>query len=164
MEANTSTRLKEIMLQRGLKQADIIRMAQPYCQKYQTKLGKSDLSQFVSGKVVPGQWKLTILGLALNVSEGWLMGHDVPMERISASSLRCPEESAFLDEYRESERFQRSDSTDLNLSCQDSLRLKKITSIYLTLNEDGKNYLMAQADFASSREEYLASPPQAKRA
>lgn len=60
--------------------------------------------------------------------------------------------------------FPRSDPPDLNLPRQDSLRLKRITSIYLTLNEDGKNYLMAQADFASSREEYLASPPQAKRA
>lgn len=60
--------------------------------------------------------------------------------------------------------FPRSDLPDLNLPRQDSLRLKRITSIYLTLNEDGKNYLMAQADFASGREEYLASPPQAKRA
>ncbi len=84
MAENTSTRLKEIMAQRGLKQADVLRMAQPYCEKYKIKMGKSDLSQFVSGKVEPGQWKLTILGLALNVSEAWLMGLDVPMERETA--------------------------------------------------------------------------------
>ncbi|WP_300818732.1 transcriptional regulator [uncultured Oscillibacter sp.] len=81
MAENTSTRLKAIMAQRGLKQADILRLAQPYCEKYKIKMGKSDLSQFVSGKVEPGQWKLTILGLALDVSEAWLMGLDVPMER-----------------------------------------------------------------------------------
>lgn len=81
MAENTSSRLKQIMEQRGLKQADILRMAQPYCDRYNMKLGKSDLSQFVNGKVEPGQWKLTILGLALNVSEAWLMGLDVPMER-----------------------------------------------------------------------------------
>lgn len=81
MAANTSSRLKEIMAQRNLRQADILRMAQPYCEKYKIKLGKSDLSQFVSGKVEPGQWKLTILGLALDVSEAWLMGLDVPMDR-----------------------------------------------------------------------------------
>lgn len=78
---STSDRLKQLMDSRGLRQADILRMAQPYCEKYDIKMGKSDLSQFVSGKVEPGQWKLTILGLALNVSEAWLMGYEVPMER-----------------------------------------------------------------------------------
>lgn len=82
---NTSIRLKQIMSERNLKQVDIINMAKPFCDKYKIKLGKSDLSQFVSGKVEPGQSKLTILGLALNVSETWLMGYDVPMERTSQS-------------------------------------------------------------------------------
>lgn len=81
MADTTASRLKQIMAQRGLKQTDILRMAKPYCEKYNIKMGKSDLSQFVNGKVEPGQWKLTILGLALNVSEAWLMGLDVPMER-----------------------------------------------------------------------------------
>ena len=74
MVATTAERLKYLMESRGLKQADIVRMAQPYCEKYRIKLGKSDMSQYVSGKVKPAQWKLTILGLALNVSEAWLMG------------------------------------------------------------------------------------------
>lgn len=81
MSENTATRLQTLMDLRGLKQADILRLAQPYCEKYKIKLGKSDLSQFVNGKVEPGQWKITILSLALNVSEAWLMGLDVPMER-----------------------------------------------------------------------------------
>ena len=81
MSENTATRLQTLMDQRGLKQADILRLAQPYCEKYKIKLGKSDLSQFVNGKVEPGQRKITILSLALNVSEAWLMGLDVPMER-----------------------------------------------------------------------------------
>lgn len=84
MSETTAARLKEIMRQRNLRQTDILRMAQPYCEKYKIKLGKSDLSQFVNGKSTPGQWKLTILGLALNVSESWLMGLDVPMERTEA--------------------------------------------------------------------------------
>lgn len=78
----TSMRLKQIMSERNLKQVDILRLCQPYCEKYNIKLGKSDLSQFISGKVEPGQWKLTILGCALNVSEAWLMGFDVPKERL----------------------------------------------------------------------------------
>lgn len=77
----TAQRLKEIMAIKNLRQTDILRMARPYCEKYDVKLNKSDLSQFVNGKNEPGQWKLTVLGLALNVSEAWLMGYDVPMNR-----------------------------------------------------------------------------------
>lgn len=77
----TADRLKYIMDTRGLKQVDILRMAQPYCEMFHIKLGKNDLSQYVNGRSRPMQKKLTILGLALNVSEAWLMGFDVPMER-----------------------------------------------------------------------------------
>lgn len=42
-------------------------------------MGRNDISQYVSGKVEPSQWKLTILAKALNVSEVWLMGYDVPI-------------------------------------------------------------------------------------
>ena len=78
---NTSIRLKRIMSERGLKQVDILELAKPYCLKYNTKLNKNDLSQYVSGKVEPGQNKLSVLGLALNISEAWLMGYDVPVSR-----------------------------------------------------------------------------------
>lgn len=77
----TADRLKSIMRDRGLRQSDILELAKPFCKKYHVKLGKSDLSQFVNGKVSPGRAKLMMLGLALNVSEAWLMGHDVPMSR-----------------------------------------------------------------------------------
>lgn len=80
-KANTSERLHLIMKERNIKQVDILRLAQPFCEKYGIKLAKNDLSQYVNGKVEPGQEKLTILGLALNVSEAWLMGFDVRMER-----------------------------------------------------------------------------------
>lgn len=78
---STADRLNEIMRERNIKQIDILRAAQPFCEKYAVKLAKNDLSQYVNGKVEPGQEKLTILGLALNVSEAWLMGYDVPRDR-----------------------------------------------------------------------------------
>ena len=81
MKETTAKRLKTIMDLRNLRQVDILNAAKPFCNKYGIKLERNDLSQYVSGKVVPGQDKLTILGLALNVSEAWLMGFDVPMER-----------------------------------------------------------------------------------
>lgn len=77
----TSDRLKQIMSSRGMRQADIVAAAQPFCKAHGVNLGKNTLSQYVSGKTEPGQQKLTILGLALNVSEAWLMGYDVPMSR-----------------------------------------------------------------------------------
>ena len=43
--------------------------------------GGGEAVQYVNGITEPGQWKLAILALALNVSEGWLTGLDVPMER-----------------------------------------------------------------------------------
>jgi transcriptional regulator with XRE-family HTH domain len=85
---STSDRLKEIMESRNLRQVDILDMAKPYCQKYNVKMNKSDLSQYVSGLVEPGQDKLAILGKALGVNEVWLMGYDVPMyENLEAESI-----------------------------------------------------------------------------
>ena len=79
---NTSYRLNQVMSERNLKQVDILKLAEPYCKEYGIKLNKNDLSQYVSGKVEPGQHKLFILGLALKINEAWLMGFDnVPMSR-----------------------------------------------------------------------------------
>lgn len=75
---NTSIRLQRLINEKNLKQADIITSAAPYCSKYNVKLTKSDLSQFVSGTVIPGTKKLIILSMVLNVSPAWLMGYDVP--------------------------------------------------------------------------------------
>lgn len=74
--SNTSKRLKEYMEANNLRQVDLLRLAEPYCQLYGVKLNKSDLSQYVSGKVEPGQDKLFVLARALNVTEAWLMGYD----------------------------------------------------------------------------------------
>ena len=81
---SVAARLGYIMKQRGLKQVDVLALAQPYCKKYGVSLGKTALSQYITGKFQPGQDRLQILGLALNVSEAWLMGFDVPREKQSA--------------------------------------------------------------------------------
>ena len=77
MKERTSDRLKKIMSERRLKQVDILNMSLPFCQRFNVKMNKSDISQYVSGKVEPSQEKLVVLGMALNVSEAWLMGFDV---------------------------------------------------------------------------------------
>lgn len=81
MKETTGKRIRTIMNERNLKQVDILRMCEPFCSKFGIKLAKNDLSQYINDKVQPGQDKLSVLGLALNVSEAWLMGYDVPKER-----------------------------------------------------------------------------------
>ena len=73
----TADRLQQIMSERNLKQIDIINMAKPYAEKYKTKIGRNDMSQYVAGKVEPRQTKLFVLAKALKVNEAWLMGYDV---------------------------------------------------------------------------------------
>lgn len=98
MKETTGKRLRKIMSDRNLKQVDIIRMCQPYCEKYSIKLAKNDLSQYINDKVQPGQDKLSVLGMALNISEVWLMGYDVPMEPAATSSPAAPANSLRKDE------------------------------------------------------------------
>lgn len=81
MKKTTAERLQEIMDIRGLKQADALRLCQPYAERLGVKFQKSAMSQYMSGRNEPNQYKLTVLALALNVNEAWLMGYDVPMER-----------------------------------------------------------------------------------
>jgi transcriptional regulator with XRE-family HTH domain len=72
--ATTAERLKTLMAQRGLRQADILRLAEACGGP--DRLTKADLSQYVSGKVKPGEGKLRLLARALEVSESWLLGYE----------------------------------------------------------------------------------------
>lgn len=87
---STSDRLKQIIKERNIKQVEILALCQPYCKKYNIPLKKNDLSQYVSGKVEPKQDKLSILGMALNVNEVWLMGYNVPAGREDFDELTIP--------------------------------------------------------------------------
>ena len=80
---NTAGRLKEILQDPDIDQTYILEACKPYAEEFGIKILKSSLSQYVSGKSVPKQDRLTVLSLALNVSETWLMGFDVPKERDS---------------------------------------------------------------------------------
>ena len=75
--STTSERLNLLMAEQGLKQVDILKMCQPYCEQFGVKLSKSHLSQYVSGRSEPMQDKLFILAKVFNVDEAWLMGYDV---------------------------------------------------------------------------------------
>lgn len=96
---NTSDRLRQIMNERNLRQIDILNMTIPYCKEYGVKMNRSDISQYVSGKVEPNQSKLAVLGMALNLNEAWLMGYDVPMKRKELSSNEAKNDFDLIEKF-----------------------------------------------------------------
>ncbi|MGJ0645244.1 aminotransferase class I/II-fold pyridoxal phosphate-dependent enzyme [Bifidobacterium adolescentis] len=80
MTESFSTRLNNAMALRELKQIDFVHAAE----KFNIKLGKSHMSQYVSGKTVPRADIAHFLAAYLRVNEDWLMGKDVPMEEHAA--------------------------------------------------------------------------------
>lgn len=75
----TSERIKEGMELRGLKQADLVE---------KTGISKGALSSYISGRYIPKRNNIYLISKALNVSESWLMGNDVPIEKKSDIDLR----------------------------------------------------------------------------
>ena len=57
---------------KGIKQTELCRLA---------KIPKSSLSLYLSGAYEPKQDRIYAIATVLGVSEAWLMGYDVPMER-----------------------------------------------------------------------------------
>ena len=77
MKESFSKRMKEAMDIRNLKQVELVE---------KTKLNKSAISQYVSGKYEPKQVAIYELSHALDVNEAWLMGYDCPMQRCDFDS------------------------------------------------------------------------------
>ena len=70
--AKTCDRLKEAMRTSNIKQADLARL---------TGISKGGISNYVTGRYEPKSDIISKLASALNVSEMWLWGYDVPIER-----------------------------------------------------------------------------------
>lgn len=70
--ATVATRLEEALKLTGMKQADLVRL---------TGLDKGSISHYIRGKYEPKSRAIRKLAIALNVSEMWLWGYDVPSER-----------------------------------------------------------------------------------
>ena len=67
-----STRLKKALSIRNMKQSELSRI---------TGIDKSLISNYISGRYKAKSSNLYLIAVALNVSEAWLMGYDVDMER-----------------------------------------------------------------------------------
>jgi transcriptional regulator with XRE-family HTH domain len=70
--ATLAQRLREALTASGMKQADLVR---------ETGLDRGSISSYLSGKYEPKQKAIYKMARALNVSESWLLGYDVPMHR-----------------------------------------------------------------------------------
>ena len=77
-----SVRLARALAIRGMKQYEL-------CEK--TNIPKSAISQYLSGLFEPKQDRLHIIAQALDVDPVWLMGFDVPMEKVKENSPTEPE-------------------------------------------------------------------------
>ena len=69
---NCGQRIAKALDINGMKQAELCKLA---------KVPKSSLSLYLSGAYEPKQNRIYDMARVLNVSEAWLMGYDVPMER-----------------------------------------------------------------------------------
>lgn len=67
-----ASRIREGLAAKDMTQADLCRL---------TGIKKSAMSQYCNGGLVPRQDRTFLIASALGVSEAWLMGFDVPMER-----------------------------------------------------------------------------------
>jgi len=96
-KVSTADRLKELMAARDVKQVDIISS---------TGITKGALSSYISGRYEPKQDNIYLLAKYFNVSEAWLMGYDVSIERKPATTSPSselsldPEETRLINTYR----------------------------------------------------------------
>lgn len=86
---NFKTRFNKVISMRNIKPTELAQ---------KTGLSKSTISHYMSGYTKPKSDKLFVLAKALNVREQWLMGLDVPMERVSDKNadidLTCTDASS----------------------------------------------------------------------
>ena len=78
--ASCGRRISQALMIRDMRQSELCKLA---------NVPKSSLSLYLSGAYEPKQDRIYSMAKALNVSEAWLMGYDVPMER---NQIAPPEE------------------------------------------------------------------------
>ena len=70
--AKLQDRLKEALSVRGMKAIDL---------SEKLDISRGTISYYMSGKSSPKADRLNLICSTLNVSEAWMLGYDVPMER-----------------------------------------------------------------------------------
>lgn len=79
-----SDRLRAAMEKQNMKQVDLVRAAA----SAGVKLGKSHVSQYVSGKTIPRTDVLNFLAQTLHTDPEWLLGHENPSSDLRSAELQ----------------------------------------------------------------------------
>lgn len=88
-------RIEQALIIRNMKQAELCK---------QSSIPKSSLSLYLKGAYEPKQDKIYKMANVLHVSEVWLMGYDVPMERdiVSFTTIELTDtEKTMLELFRQ---------------------------------------------------------------
>lgn len=132
MTSTFPKRLKSILEETGMRQTDL-------CDK--TGIGKSAMSQYIHGAFIPKQKKLSAIAEALDVSEAWLMGYDVP---------RFPKESCFKDVAIDSENcLEQYIKITMQDNSMESAYIPKGAKVYLTPLSKGLMLLTEEGCFVN---------------
>ena len=136
--SSTSARLRQLMSETGLRQVDILDKSKPFQKQLGVKMGRSALSQYVTGKSKPDDKKLYLLSKTLGVSEAWLMGYDVEKKRVpdnerNSTSNEKPEILTIYNQLEEPRQEKVLDFANAQLDEQES---SKVVSIFEKVNNE----------------------------
>ena len=124
-KVSTSERLKDAMIAAVKKQADLVR---------ETGLDRGAISSYLSGKYEPKQIAINKLAIALNVSEMWLWGYDVPKERTPMQKKNDTLASVIMQLRKDDELFSMVEI----LSKLDSEKRQAVKSVLLAFEATDK--------------------------
>jgi len=124
--SNFKDRLIRAMSLRGMTQADLVKAS---------GLSKPRINQYVNGVYEAKQDALLKLATALDINVAWLMGHDVPME-VNYEEIK--------KEIEICETIQQTYGEDA----------VKLFSIYLSLNDEGKQAALAMLQGLTTNQNY----------
>lgn len=110
-----SKRLNYAMSIRHISQAEL---------SEKTKISTGSLSQYMNGKINPKQDRIYIIARALSVSEAWLMGYDVPMDR---------------------EKTIKIDYSNINTEVTDDVKL--LVERYMKLDQPRKEHILKTLEY-----------------
>lgn len=128
-------RFREALNLRNMKQSEL-------CEK--TNIGKSAISQYLSGSFEPKQQNVYKIALALDVSEAWLMGYDVPITRATIENGGGWAGNSF--------HIQEQPKVDTPI--YDKAKLNLIEN-YDKMNDTARNTLIKYSEFMVSQPENL---------
>lgn len=111
-------RLRKAMDAKGKKQADLVR---------ETGLDRGSISSYLSGKYEPKQKAIYKLSKALDVSEAWILGYEVPMER-SPESKKNDQLAKLVARLRTDEGFFSTVSTLAELTAEQYQSIELLVS------------------------------------